>query len=171
MAEPETKTRSVRDWPERILGGAALLAGIALFGIMLLVTISVFFRYVLNAPILGSQELVQLSMVFVVMLAMPFTALKGMHIRVDIFDTIFGRRGRYITDLVSNIVGICVLFLLIRKSTDKAFDALEYDDVTNMIELPLWTAYAAIAIGMGLYMAVLALKLVRQVMMWRQYDE
>ncbi|WP_305989295.1 TRAP transporter small permease [Roseibium sp. MMSF_3544] len=162
MAE-QTSKKSVQGLPERVLALAALASGLILCGVMVLVMVSVFFRYVLSAPLLGSQEIVQLGMVFVVMLAMPYTALTNQHIRVDIFDPRLGELGRYICDIFARLLGICVLYMLVEKAWDKMLDAVEYEDVTNMIELPLWTAYAAICAGMGLYILVLLLQL------WRQF--
>lgn len=151
-----------RGVPERVFSFAALLGGIALFGLMLVVSVSVFFRYALNQPLLGSQEIVEVGMVFVVMLAMPHTAITGQHIRVDILDEKLGRLGRFVCDLLARCIGIVVLGLLVRKSFDKTLDAIEFEDVTNMIELPLWWAYAAITVGMALYALVLLLQMIRQ---------
>ena len=129
---------------------------------MLLVSISVFFRYALAQPILGSQELVEIGMAAVVMLAMPYTAIKGQHIRVDILDQHLGPFGRFAGDLFSRIVSIFVLFLLVRKAWDKALDAHEYGDVTNMIEIPVLIAYGSITLGMGLFILVLCLQTITQ---------
>ena len=162
MSAPQTKGQSgARDIPERILHAASLASGLALFGLMILVSVSVFFRYALNSPLLGSQEIIQLGMVFVVMLAMPYTALTEKHIRVDILDNLLGRTGAIICDLIGRLLGIAVLGMLVRKSFDKMLDAYEYEDVTNMIELPIWMAYAAICVGMALYVCVLVLQIYR----------
>ena len=147
---------------ERPLKWVAMIGGLVLFAIMLLVSWAVFARYVLNDPILGDQELVEIGMSFVVMMAMPFCALKGAHIRVDILDGPLGETGRFVADVFARVVAIFVLFLLCRKALDKALDAYEYDDVTNMIELPVWTAYAGIVAGMGAFMLVLVWQLVQQ---------
>ena len=153
---------SVLDLVERVLKGAALLGGVALFAIMLLVSAAVFFRYVLNEPILGDQELVEIGMSLVVMLAMPHAAWQGAHIRVDVLDNWLGSTGRFAGDLFARAVGVFVLYLLITKTSDKAFDAYEYEDVTNMIEIPVWIAYAAITAGMGLFALVMVLQLILQ---------
>ena len=156
---------------ERLFRGAALLGGLALFAIMLLVSTSVFFRYVLNQPILGDQELVEIGMSLVVMLAMPFATWKGAHIRVDILDERLGSFGRFLGDLFARSIGIFVLYLLVRKALDKAFDAYEYEDVTNMIEIPVWIAYGAISVGMGLFILVLVLQLALQLRQgWSNYE-
>lgn len=144
----------------RVLDAAAYLSGILLIGIMLLVATAVFFRYFLHQPILGSQEIVQLGMVLVVMLAIPSTAAHDMHIRVDIFDKALGERGRFVADLIGRVLGIFVLSLMVWRCVLKAADTYEYADTTNMLALPLWPIYAVIALGMGLYAVILAVEIV-----------
>ena len=156
MADPETSHAGVEGRLGRLLNRIALLGGLVLFLIMLLVTISVIFRYVLNQPILGDQELVEIGMSLVVMMAMPFAALKGAHIRVDVLDNMLGIKGRYWCDVFARSVSCFVLFLLARKTWEKTWDAHRYGDVTNMIEIPVWIAYASITAGMGLFILVLA---------------
>ena len=156
MAEIKPLEEGARNLSERLLRFVAILGGLVLFAIMLLVTTAVLFRYVLNQPILGDQELVEIGMSLVVMAAMPFAALKGAHIRVDILDGPLGERGRFWGDVFARSVSCLVLILLIRKTWDKTLDAHKYGDVTNMIELPVWIAYGSITVGMGLFALVLA---------------
>lgn len=146
----------------RILNGVAVAGGLTLLAVMLLVSTTVFFRYVLNQPILGDQELVEMGMPLVVMAAMPFAALKGAHIRVDVLDRVIGEGGRFWGDVFARSVSCIVLALLVRKTFAKALDAHKYNDVTNMIEIPVAIAYGAITVGMGLFAVVLAAQLVGQ---------
>jgi len=156
---------------QHLLSWLAKVSGLVLFAIVLLITVSVFCRYMLNQPILGSQELVQLGMVLVVMLAMPYTTIRNEHIRVDILDKALGPNGRYIGDLISRALSSVVLSLLAWKSSLKALDALEYEETTNMLELPVWPVYAAIALSMSLYALVLFIELVQQLTSWGKYDD
>ena len=156
MSAADTRMAGVRDFPERLLKWVAYVGGVVLFAIMFLVTASVLFRYVLNQPILGDQELVEIGMSLVVMTAMPFAALKNAHIRVDFLDNAIGPKGRFGGDILTRCVSCCVLLLLIQQTYGKALDARKFGDVTNMIELPVWVAYAAITAGMGLFALVLA---------------
>jgi len=146
----------------RLLYGAALTGGLVLFAIMLLVSWAVFARYVLNDPILGDQELVEIGMSVVIMLAMPFVTATNAHIRVDIFDNKLGQSGRFVCDLITRCIGAFILYLLGRKTWSKALDAHEYGDVTNMIELPVWIAYGAITAGMGLFALLLIWQVIDQ---------
>lgn len=162
MSEPNANLEGARAFPERLLRSVALIGGLMLFAIMFLVTLSVFFRYVLNQPILGDQELVEIGMAVVVMMAMPYAAYQGAHIRVDILDERLGERGRFLGDAFARALSCYVLLLLIRKTWDKTLDAWKYNDVTNMIEIPVWIAYGAITLGLGLFGLVLAYQLVGQ---------
>ena len=162
MATPETTPDDARDIPGRLLKGVAVLGGLVLFGIMCLVSYAVFARYVLNQPILGGNEIVQIGMALVVMMAMPFTTLKNGHIRVDVLDPYLGATGRFLSDIMVRVVSCYVLYLLVDKTWDKALDAHEYGDVTNMVEIPVWIAYGAITIGMVLVIVVLLGQLVLQ---------
>ena len=162
MTGDGSQETGVWDYHERLLKWVAYMGGLVLFAIMLFVTASVLFRYLLNQPILGDQELVEIGMSLVVMMAMPFAALQNAHIRVDVLDGALGPRGRFGGDILARCVSCYVLLLLIQKTYGKAVDARKYGDVTNMIELPIWVAYAAITAGMGLFALVLAGQLCNQ---------
>ena len=63
---------------------------------MCLVSYAVFRRYVMNDPVLGDAEIVQIGMSLVVMMAMPYATANGAHIRVDIFDRRIGAWGVFL---------------------------------------------------------------------------
>ena len=154
--------KGARELTGRLLKALAAVSGAVLFLIMCLVSYAVFRRYVMNDPVLGDAEIVQIGMSLVVMMAMPYATANGAHIRVDIFDRRIGAWGRFLGDVMARSVGSYILFLLIDKTWDKALDAHEYGDVTNMIEIPVWIAYGAITVGMGGYALVLIAQLVVQ---------
>ena len=73
----------------RLLKTLAAISGAVLFLIMCLVSYAVFQRYVMNDPVLGDAEIVQIGMSLVVMMAMPYATANGAHIRVDIFCLLY----------------------------------------------------------------------------------
>ena len=162
VLQQSDKSGRAQDLPGRLLKLLAAVSGAVLLGIMCLVSYSVFRRYVMNDPILGDAEIVQIGMALVVMMAMPHATNVGAHIRVDVLDGKIGSWGRYLGDLLARSLGAYVLVLLILKTWDKALDAHEYGDVTNMIELPVSVAYGAITLGMGAYAAVLLVQIIVQ---------
>lgn len=133
----------------------------AALGILLVVTFaSVIMRYFFNAPILGSNEIIQLASVVLVMLALPSAAQKEMHIRVDVFDDLIGPVGRLIGDILARAVSVYLLGFLAWRSWGKLMDASEFGEVTNMLQIPLWPFYGLLALGSVLYALVLIIQLV-----------
>lgn len=154
--------KGARTLTGRLLKGLTAISGLVLFAIMLLVSSSVFFRYVLNQPILGDQEFVEVGMSLVVMMAMPYATYSGAHIRVDILDRFLGDLGRFMGDIFARTVGCFILYLMVQKTWDKTVDAAKYNEVTNMIEIPVWVIYGSITVGMSFYILVLVIQLLAQ---------
>jgi TRAP-type C4-dicarboxylate transport system permease small subunit len=155
--------RGLQAWPG-FLGrvNLALLwaAGIAMVAMVAIIAISVVMRYVLGNPLLGSNELIQLSSVILVMAALPYCTGSEGHIRVDILDRPLGRWGRLVGDLVYRVFSGFVLSLLAWRAALKALDALKWGDVTNMLKLPTWPFYAVLALGAALCVLVFATQIV-----------
>jgi len=104
---------------ERLLKFVALIGGFILFAIMMLVSVAVFNRKVLNEPILGDFEIVKIGLSLVVMMAMPYVTLRGTHIRVDILDHYIGNYGRFVGDIFARLASCFVFYLLIVKTWNK----------------------------------------------------
>lgn len=136
------------------------LSAVAL-GILLVVTFaSVIMRYFFNAPILGSNEIIQLASVVLVMLALPGAAQNGMHIRVDVFDHWIGAIGRLAGDVLARAISVYLLGILAWRAWGKLLDASEFGEATNMLRIPLWPFYGLLILGSVLYALVLVIQLV-----------
>lgn len=133
-----------------------VIGGLCLLAIMAVVVAGVVMRYLFNAPLLGVNEIVQLTAVALVMSALPYCTTKGDHVAVDVFDPWLGRWGRFGADVLSRLVSGTVLGFLCHRATLKALDALDWGDATNMLKMPIWPFYAILAAGAGLCVLVLA---------------
>lgn len=144
----------------------AIGAGICLIVMVGAITSGVIMRYVVGNPLLGINEIVQIIAVALAMLALPYTTSTGAHVRVDLFDKILGRWGRFVGDVGSRTLSVIALVLLCSRAWKKAAEAIEFGDVTNMLELPIWPVYGAVIVGMGLCAAVYALQIVALFLGW-----
>lgn len=145
------------EWAVRSL---TFLSATAL-GVLLVVTFaSVIMRYFFNAPILGSNEIIQLASVVLVMLALPGAAQRSMHIRVDVFDRLIGPIGRLIGDVLARVLSVYLLGVLAWRAFGKLQDAAEFGDTTNMLQIPLWPFYGLLVLGAVLYALVLVIQLI-----------
>lgn len=143
----------------RATAGLAWIGGIALMALVVLIVAGVVMRYVFGQPILGSNEIIQLSAVALVMSALPYcTGLNG-HVKVDVFDPFLGRFGRLAGDVLSRLLSGYVLIILCNRAVWKAADAFEFEDATNMLGLPIWPFYAILALGTGFCVLIFALQI------------
>ena len=71
--------------------------GVILFAIAAFIFIDVLGRYVFNHPITGSQEIVELAIVCVLYLGLPYSTYCRSHVRVDALITKFPYKARMIT--------------------------------------------------------------------------
>jgi TRAP-type C4-dicarboxylate transport system permease small subunit len=134
--------------------GSALLSGWLLGLIMLLTFVDVAVRTA-GAPLYGTQEVTELAMVALIMLALPYCTATDGHVRVDVFDSLLGMAGRRIADAVIFLVSVVVLSFLIYNTALKALDTFRYADATNLLAVPLWPVYALIAVSMSAYLLVI----------------
>mgnify|MGYP001432825972 CR=1 FL=1 len=136
------------------------LSAVTLIILLTVTFASVIMRYVFNAPILGSNEIIQLASVVLVMLAMPGAAQADMHIRVDVFDEHIGALGRLAGDMLTRVLSVYLLGILAWRAWGKLMDAAEFGDATNMLGIPLWPFYGLLILGSILYALVLAIQFV-----------
>lgn len=158
-------------WSARVPGLLAIGAGICLIAMVIVVSTGVILRYVFGAPLLGVNEIVQLVAVALVMMALPYATYTGSHVRVDLFDKPLGRWGRLFGDLMSRTLSIIALYVLCGQAWKKAAEAIEFGDVTNMLELPLWPVYGAICAGMALCAIVFAAQMIALIFGWKTIDD
>lgn len=134
----------------------AVFAGLCLLFMMALIAVSVIMRYVVGQPLLGINEIVQLTAVGMVMTSLPFCTFHNGHVTVDIFDNKIGAWGRMIGDIVSRVLSIVALSVLCWRALLRVFDSFEFGDTTNMLGLSLWPFYALLAAGIGLCVVIFA---------------
>jgi TRAP-type C4-dicarboxylate transport system permease small subunit len=143
----EKKTVNIARSMDRASKPLTIVAGISLLLLVVTIVASVIARYLFNSPIKGADELVQMSGVVLIMTALPYATSVGAHVRVDIFDALLGQWGRVFGDILSRLVSGFVLVIIAQRAWLRMFDAFEYADTTNMLQLPLWPFYGVLMAG------------------------
>ncbi|GKY86631.1 TRAP transporter small permease [Sinisalibacter aestuarii] len=149
----------------------AWVAGAFLLFMMALIASAVIMRYVVGQPILGVNEIVQLTAVAIAMLALPYATHESIHVRADLFDPALGRWGRFIGDIITRILSIVTLWYLVGRAWAKALDAHEFGDSTNMLNMPIWPFYGLLTLGMALCIVIFALQLATVITTGRPFGE
>ena len=138
----------------------AWAASSCLILMMLIIFISVVLRYAFNAPILGSNEMIQSVSIALVMLSMPFCTHNEGHIKIDILDGAIGEKGRFFGDVLARIITLIILSFVNIRVWHKLTDAFEYSDATNMLAILVWPFYGLILFGMGFYLLIILVQLI-----------
>ncbi|MBN9266262.1 MAG: TRAP transporter small permease [Hyphomicrobium sp.] len=132
--------------------GAMLCAAFAIFVIMLVVGSDVFMRYVFNAPIELSYELIsRYLMVAAFFLAVSSTFKAGGHISVDFFCRLMTPRMRMLSEAAVNLMVLPVLLTMGITgllTTVRAYN--ENDIFSGAVDWPVWLSNILVPIGIGI---------------------
>lgn len=149
----------------RIIGGTvrlfAYISGVALLWLMALTVLAVIMRYVFNAPILGAQDLSQVSLVLVVFPAMAYCGWTGGHVALDLIAAVLKPRVlRWSDSLVQLVCGVLFSYVTWQTWT-RGLDAYKYGEASNLIAIPRSPFFFTIAISSGLYTLVLFIQAIK----------
>jgi TRAP-type C4-dicarboxylate transport system permease small subunit len=142
----------------RVLGG---VSGYMLLWLMVLTVVAVFSRKVLNSPIIGVQDLSEVSLVVVVFFAMSYAGWTGGHIAVDLIAEALPRSWLRLVDIVMRLAGALFFVIVAWQSAERAIEAYAFKEATNLITIPLYPFFWVIAGGFVLFSAVLAVLALR----------
>ncbi len=122
-----------------------------MFGAIL---IQVFFRYVLQAPLIWPYELSIYCYIFIVFLGAAMAARRDSHIAFGIFFERLPEKIRLLTRIITNIL-VIILFISIFPSNIK-FMKLFGTVTSSSLEIPMYLVFAALPFGIGLIILYLA---------------
>jgi TRAP-type transport system small permease protein len=122
-------------WRDLLATLCCWLAAAALALMMLLVVGDVSLRAVINRPIRGSYEIVELLLTCVFFIALPAVFVRDQNIVVDLIDS---RLPRVVPMLrrIAGVVAVVVLAVMAWQGFKAAQDSAEFGDVTSDLDLP-----------------------------------
>jgi TRAP-type C4-dicarboxylate transport system permease small subunit len=149
--------KSVIRWRTAAAAVCGWVAGAALAAMMLVTVADVVLRAVINKPIRGTLEIVELLLACSFFLALPATFLRDEHIVVDVID---GMAPRWVPLLrrIAGALGVLVMAAMAWQGWIAARDTLMFNDVTSDLALPriwYWVPVLAGMIGGGIAAAAM----------------
>ncbi len=130
--------------------GTALISGFGIFAMMLLGVAQILLRKLLNYPILGYIDMVEIMMTFLVFLGLAYTERLGGHIRMELFVSYLKGRTLWLFELISVLVGLFVCAVLVKYSWDHAIRAYTSGDSTIDIQLLWWPSKMVVPVALTL---------------------
>jgi len=136
--------------------------GAALFlAAMMLITVAdVSLRALLNQPITGAYDLVQLFLVGSVFLSIPDVFLRGENIVIDFVDHLLGRRAVDILKAIANLLAFVFLAVLLWHMVPPALDSAHFHEVSSDLAIPMGVHWSLMLLGIFLALLPAALLLI-----------
>jgi TRAP-type C4-dicarboxylate transport system permease small subunit len=147
-----------RAWLPNLMGGVACAA---LFMMMTVAVVDVIGRSVFGKPVGPASELIELAMVVTIFLVYPIVSRKGMHISIDLLDSITPDPLRRAQHVLSALLGAAVFVAVAWRIGYLATDAWSSGEVTGVLGMPLGYVYGFIA-AMSVVTALAFLSLLPQ---------
>jgi len=120
----------------------ALGGGLVIVAMTLMSLVSIVGRAVLNKPLPGDYELVQLGCAVAVAAFLPFCQMRGGHVLVDFFTANARPAVRATLDTLGALLLAVAAAVLAWRLTAGALSLAAANDQTTILELPTWWAVA-----------------------------
>jgi TRAP-type C4-dicarboxylate transport system permease small subunit len=138
----------IRQIADRLIGLSAILGSIGLLFEVSVVLVDVIGRAV-GHPLLGSQDLITMTLVIVVFGAMALCDRAGGHIVIDVFENRFSAMFNKLVDIVAAFLGAAIFLVLAWTVYESSRLSLMLNLSTNLLYLPkAWFQWALCAFSM-----------------------
>ncbi len=154
---------AVLEWLARAL---ALAGGMLLIGVMGMTVLSVFGRYLFNAPVPGDYELTELACGIAVFAFFPYCHIMKANIVVDFFTRRLHTRYTATLDAVHNIAFTFVAGLMTWRLCIGGMRKFMDGEMTLFLGIPVYGAYFSAVLGAGLLTAICVLVVYRNLHSW-----
>lgn len=136
-----------------------ILLGIAaaiIFCLGFLVVADVLGRALFNSPVKGTPEIVSMSIVIICFLLAAYAVRSGAMLRTDVVIGAFGRRGEYVADLMSGLLGAAFFALIVWGSYEPLLHAWTSGEFEGegALRVPVWPARVVVMAGAALVVAI-----------------
>ena len=98
---------------EKLLRSLLILSSLAGFGMVIIVFLSVFQRYVLKSPLSFSEELVGLLLCSMLFLSLPHISNSEKHVKINLVFNLLSDRAKLFISILSSLVMITFCFWMI----------------------------------------------------------
>lgn len=134
-------------WRDRCSRLCGLLAALCLAGMLLLTVADVVLRSLLNFPVRGVYELIELLLAGTFFLALPAVFLRDDNILVNTIDD-FAPRLVPPLKRVALLLAVCVFVVMTWQGWIAARDSLEFNDMTADLGLPRFWHWIFVLAGL-----------------------
>ncbi len=146
--------------------GANMIAGIAIFVLMVLGVAQIGLRSIFNFPINGYIDLVELSMATMAFLGAAYCQRLGAHIRMELLVGNLRGRPMWAVEIFGILAGLFIIAVLIQGGWGHFLRAYELGDTTIDAEFPVWPSKLLVPIAFSFWFLRLLIQLAGAIRMF-----
>lgn len=143
-------------WISLIFGGAAL-AFMTLFSVWNVLVM----RKALNAPIVGAEDLLVLSLVVIVALSIPLGARTGAHIEIEVLESRMSAWFARWSMIAVKLLGVALLTTMSWRLWHAGQTAVKFGETTQQLLISYEPFYYLLAISVGVYALIILMDIWR----------
>ncbi len=148
----------------------AVVGGVALVGLMGVTLVAVIWRYLLNDPIFGIEDISTMTLTVVVASAIAYGAFHQAHVSVNVVKFFFDRPTTRYTDLLFRLLGIAMLSVASYALVKKGQCGFECGSITNNLSIVHTPFYYVLAVAVAFYAVLLVQQLLLGLRHWSGDD-
>ena len=139
-------------WSSVFLGGATLafMTGFSVWNVLVM-------RKALNSPIIGAEDLLILSLVVIVALAIPLGARTGAQIEIEILESRMSAGFAKWSMIFVKLLGAALLVTMAWRLWHAGQNAVRFGETTQQLLISFEPFYYLLAVSVAFYAVVLAL--------------
>lgn len=137
----------------------ALLSGFGIFALMMIGVLQILGRKLLNFPIYGYIDIVEIMMSFLVFMGLAYTERLGGHIRMELFVLYMPKRMLWLFETIGVLVGLFVVGVLTFYTWTHGWRAWTSGDSTMDAQIVLWPSKMIVSASLGLLFVRLLVEL------------
>ena len=139
-------------WLSLTCGGAALvfMTGFSVWNVLVM-------RKALNAPIVGAEDLLLLSLVVIVALSVPLGARTGAHIEIEVLESRMSAWFAKWSMICVKLMGCALLAMMSWRLWHAGQSAERFGETTQQLLISFEPFYYLLAFSVALYAAILLL--------------
>lgn len=137
-------------WISLIFGGATL-AFMTFFSVWNVLIM----RKALNAPIVGAEDLLVLSLVLIVALSIPLGARTGAHIEIEVLESRMSAGFAKWSMVAVKLLGVALLITMSWRLWHAGQTAVKFGETTQQLLISYEPFYYMLAVSVGVYALIL----------------
>lgn len=145
---------------ERLSSVLTMIAGVALLWMMLLLIGNIALRFIAT-PIHGTYELVQMTAVFVLGLALAEAQVSKSHVSISLVMEKRSKRTQLVVGTIVTVIAIALFALVVSALWDYGLNLRSVGSATESLGIPLWPSVFALLAGVAVLVLVLLADLVQ----------